>query len=55
MPKSEQSLSVFRERIDEIDEQILDLLRERSEVVKGVLLTKIEKKTAHLCCRQRGE
>jgi len=35
---------VFRERIDEIDEQILDLLRERSEVVKGVLLTKIEKK-----------
>ncbi|KPP99647.1 MAG: chorismate mutase / prephenate dehydrogenase [Bacteroidetes bacterium HLUCCA01] len=44
MPKSEQSLSVFRERIDEIDEQILDLLRERSEVVKGVLLTKIEKK-----------
>ncbi|MCH8523216.1 MAG: bifunctional chorismate mutase/prephenate dehydrogenase [Balneolales bacterium] len=44
MPKSEQSLSVFRERIDEIDEQILDLLRERSEVVKGVLMTKIEKK-----------
>lgn len=44
MPKSEQSLSVFRERIDEIDEQILDLLRERSDVVKGVLMTKIEKK-----------
>lgn len=44
MPKSEPSLSVFRERIDEIDEQILDLLRERSDVVKGVLLTKIQKK-----------
>lgn len=44
MPKSEPSLSVFRERIDEVDEQILDLLRERSDVVKGVLLTKIQKK-----------
>jgi chorismate mutase / prephenate dehydrogenase len=44
MPKSELSLSAFRERIDEIDEQILDLLQERGEVVKDVLLTKIQKK-----------
>jgi len=44
MPKSEPSLSAFRERIDEIDEQILDLLRERGDVVKDVLLTKIQKK-----------
>lgn len=42
MPAS--SLNEHRKRIDEIDEQILDLLKERSEVVKGVLLTKIQNK-----------
>lgn len=44
MPKSEQSLSTHRVRIDTIDEQILDLLQERSEIVKDVLLTKIQNK-----------
>jgi len=44
MPKSEQSLSSHRMRIDTIDEQILDLLQERSEIVKDVLLTKIQNK-----------
>lgn len=42
MPTS--SLNEHRKRIDEIDEQILDLLKERAEVVKGVLLTKIQNK-----------
>lgn len=44
MPKSEPSLTPHRERIDTIDEQILELLRERGEIVKQVLLTKIENK-----------
>lgn len=44
MPKSEQSLTTHRVRIDTIDEQILDLLQERSEIVKDVLLTKIQNK-----------
>ena len=42
MPTS--SLNEHRKRIDEIDEQILDLLQERANVVKGVLLTKIQNK-----------
>lgn len=44
MPKSEQSLTPHRDRIDHIDEQILELLRERSDIVKQVLLTKIQNK-----------
>jgi chorismate mutase / prephenate dehydrogenase len=44
MPMSSPSLNEHRQRIDQIDEQILDLLKERSEVVKGVLLTKIQNK-----------
>jgi chorismate mutase / prephenate dehydrogenase len=44
MPKSEPSLTPHRERIDTIDEQILELLRERGEIVKQVLITKIENK-----------
>ncbi len=42
MPES--SLTAHRDRIDAIDRQILDLLRERNEVVKGVLATKIAHK-----------
>lgn len=44
MPKSNQSLNEYRVRIDSIDEQILDLLKERAEIVKGVLMTKIQNK-----------
>ncbi|HAC16220.1 MAG TPA: bifunctional chorismate mutase/prephenate dehydrogenase [Bacteroidetes bacterium] len=44
MPKTNQSLNEFRVRIDSIDEQILDLLKERAEIVKGVLMTKIQNK-----------
>jgi Chorismate mutase len=44
MSKSNQSLNEYRVRIDSIDEQILDLLKERAEIVKGVLMTKIQNK-----------
>jgi len=44
MPKSDPSLSAHRARIDYIDEQILELLRERGEIVKDVLFTKIQQK-----------
>lgn len=44
MSQSEQSLAAHRVRIDDIDQQILDLLKERSEIVKDVLLTKIKNK-----------
>ncbi|MEX0772356.1 MAG: bifunctional chorismate mutase/prephenate dehydrogenase [Balneolales bacterium] len=39
-----KSLDKHRVRIDEIDTQILELLRERNDVVKGVINTKIQKK-----------
>jgi chorismate mutase/prephenate dehydrogenase len=42
MPRSEASLSEFRSRIDEIDEEILRLLQERKEIAKQVLETKIQ-------------
>ncbi len=44
MPKSHHSLNEHRQRIDTIDEQILDLLKERANIVKDVLLTKIQNK-----------
>jgi len=42
MPES--SLNLHRDRIDHIDKAILDLLKERNEVVKDVLVTKIAHK-----------
>jgi chorismate mutase / prephenate dehydrogenase len=42
MSRSEASLSGFRSRIDEIDEEILRLLQERKEIAKQVLETKIQ-------------
>ena len=42
MPES--SLNPHRDRIDAIDKAILDLLKERNEVVKDVLATKIAHK-----------
>ncbi len=43
MNDNQQSLNVFRDRIDEIDDEILRLLRERNDTVKKVIDTKIEK------------
>jgi chorismate mutase / prephenate dehydrogenase len=42
MPKSEASLSEFRSRIDEIDDDILRLLKERKDIATRVLETKIQ-------------
>jgi len=38
----DDKLSNFRDQIDRIDEQILDLLKKRNEVVSDVIRTKIE-------------
>ena len=42
MSTNQKSLNSFRNRIDEIDNQILKLLQERNETVKKVINTKIE-------------
>lgn len=42
MNKNQDSLNSFRERIDQIDGEILDLLKERNETVKQVIETKIQ-------------
>lgn len=42
MPQSENHLDKFRIRIDEIDNQILELLEERGKVVHEVIKTKVE-------------
>ncbi len=42
MPHRDKNLEKHRIRIDEIDEQILDLLAERAKVVQGVIKTKVE-------------
>lgn len=42
MPHRDKNLEKHRIRIDEIDEQILDLLAERTKVVQGVIKTKVE-------------
>ncbi len=42
MPHRHKELQNSRKRIDEIDEQILDLLAERAETVQQVIKTKIE-------------
>lgn len=42
MPHRHKELQNSRERIDEIDEQILDLLAERAKTVQQVIKTKIE-------------
>ena len=43
MSKSQESLSGHRKRIDEIDRQVLELLKERNEISGKVSRTKIEK------------
>lgn len=42
MATSQEPLKNHREKIDQIDRQILELLKERGDVVQGVLETKIE-------------
>ncbi|MGB0347731.1 MAG: bifunctional chorismate mutase/prephenate dehydrogenase [Balneolaceae bacterium] len=42
MPHRHKELQNSRKRIDEIDEQILDLLAERADIVKDVIKTKVE-------------
>ena len=42
MSDKQKVLEGSRKRIDEIDEQILDLLSERAEVVNAVIKTKVE-------------
>lgn len=42
MNKNQDSLNSFRKRIDQIDGEILDLLKERNETVKQVIETKIQ-------------
>ncbi len=42
MPHRHKELQNSRKRIDEIDEQILDLLAERANIVKDVIKTKVE-------------
>ncbi len=44
MKQNQDSLNSFRNRIDEIDDEILRLLRERNETVKQVISTKIQNK-----------
>ncbi|MFO8028625.1 MAG: bifunctional chorismate mutase/prephenate dehydrogenase [Cyclonatronaceae bacterium] len=44
MNQNQQSLNTFRNRIDEIDDEILRLLRERNDTVKQVISTKIQNK-----------
>ncbi len=44
MNQNQDSLNLFRNRIDEIDDEILRLLRERNETVKQVISTKIQNK-----------
>ncbi len=44
MNQNQNSLNAFRERIDDIDDEILRLLRERNETVKKVISTKIQNK-----------
>lgn len=42
MPQRQKELAGSRQRIDEIDEQILDLLAERAKTVQEVIRTKVE-------------
>ncbi len=42
MPHRHKGLEVHRQRIDEIDEQILDLLSERGKVAQSVIQSKVE-------------
>ena len=42
MPQRHKELAGSRQRIDEIDEQILDLLAERAKTVQEVIRTKVE-------------
>ncbi len=44
MTASKQHLSASRERIDEIDRKILDLLQQRNQTVRDVIATKIQNK-----------
>ena len=44
MNQNQNSLNAYRERIDEIDDEILRLLRERNDTVKQVISTKIQNK-----------
>jgi len=44
MNQNQNSLNAFRERIDDIDNEILRLLRERNDTVKQVISTKIQNK-----------
>ena len=44
MNQNQNSLNAFRERIDDIDDEILRLLRERNDIVKQVISTKIQNK-----------
>ncbi len=44
MKENQKSLNTSRSRIDEIDEEILQLLRERNDTVKQVIDTKIKNK-----------
>lgn len=44
MNQDQNSLNAFRERIDDIDDEILRLLRERNDIVKEVISTKIQNK-----------
>ncbi len=44
MNQNQDSLNSFRDRIDEIDDEILRLLRERNETVKKVISAKIQNK-----------
>ncbi len=44
MNQNQEALNSFRNRIDEIDDEILRLLRERNETVKQVISTKIQNK-----------
>ena len=41
MPHKNKNLEVFRDQIDSIDQQILDLLVERGHIVKQVIETKL--------------
>ena len=44
MPHQHKELDTPRKRIDEIDEEILDLLAERAKTVQDVIRRKVENK-----------
>ncbi|MEX2656348.1 MAG: bifunctional chorismate mutase/prephenate dehydrogenase [Balneolales bacterium] len=53
--KNQKSLNTFRVRIDEIDDEILRLLRERNETVKKVIKTKIQNKLPIFIAKREKE